>query len=172
MSIDGTGTRADYRFAVDGDVKKSTARGASINDGDVIDGSSVEGAVAGGIDSFAFSGSITEFAFTAGSATLYLNDQQVNPADLGTSDSAEPLPNTLIIDGSQTDGITEYTVDVSGEVKKSTLDGASINDGDTIDGSSIAGSVSTGADAFEFSGFIRSLDLTGGADVTVDYGDS
>ncbi|MFC7045390.1 hypothetical protein ACFQH6_08190 [Halobacteriaceae archaeon GCM10025711] len=171
VSIDGTGTRADYRFAVGGDIEKSTARGASINDGDTIDGSTVEGAVAGGIDSFAFSGSITEFAFTVGSATLYVNDQQVNPADLGTSDSAsEPLPNTLVIDGSQTDGITEYTVEVSGDVAKSTLDGASINDGDTIDGSSVSGSVSTGADAFEFSGFVRSLDLTGGADVTVDYG--
>ncbi|MFC7045716.1 hypothetical protein ACFQH6_10130 [Halobacteriaceae archaeon GCM10025711] len=69
---------ATYAFTVGGEVKKSTDRGASINDEDTIDGSSVEGAVAGGTDSFRFSGDLTDLS-TDGSPTVYLNGEQVDP---------------------------------------------------------------------------------------------
>ena len=85
--------------------------------------------VFGGKDSYRFDGEITDFALD-GPATVYLNGEEVDPATLGPS-------NVLTIEGDEGEANYEFTV--SGALEKSTDMGASINDGDTVDGGTATG---------------------------------
>lgn len=70
--FDGTDAAdsSQYAFTVDGDVDTSTYRDATIDEGDVIEGSSVRGEVAAGaVDAYWFNGEIDDFSL-AGDATV------------------------------------------------------------------------------------------------------
>lgn len=67
ITITGTGETADYEFTVsdDGRVEKSEEYGATINSGDVIDGTTVSGTTTEEPDSYEFEGLIEEFSATS-----------------------------------------------------------------------------------------------------------
>src|SRR5699024_2807717 len=104
LSIETTNGRASYTFSVSGDLEKSTANGASIDDNDSISGSTAVGQGGdGGIDSYAFSGELVSFDLD-GEANVILDGE---PAHVGQ------LPDhALIIDGAGSR--TEYSFSVSG----------------------------------------------------------
>ena len=117
LTIEGTGSRADYHFSVDGSIVKSTAMGASISNADEISGSSVTGNVGSGKDSYAFTGELTSFGMD-GDAYLYLN--------------GEPLSDTVTIEDNPGEEATHYELRVDGEVLKSTAMAATIDENDEI----------------------------------------
>ena len=127
LTIEGSGTRADYDFSVSGEVTKSTAMGASISDEDTISGQDVSGAVSsGGQDSYAFTGQLTSFSMT-GDPYLYLN--------------GEPLADTLTVEDIDEDKRTNYEIRVDGEVLKSPAMAATIDENDEITPRNNPGSV-------------------------------
>lgn len=153
LSADST-QKITYSFTVDGDLRATD----TVDPHESIDGSSVDGILYSGVDDFEFTGSITDFQ-TDGDVTATVDGE---PLDLSQFDSQ--LPNTLAIDGTNTDSKSTYTFSVSGDVEKDPTAG-SINSGDVIDGSSVSGSVYNGVDGYRFSGDIVSFDLDGTASV-------
>ena len=81
LTIESGGPKVPYEFAVSGRLHKSGARGATFDRADAISGSSVAGQVWGGRDSYVFSGDLTDFS-KRGAATVYLDDEVVDPAEL------------------------------------------------------------------------------------------
>jgi hypothetical protein len=130
-------------------------------DGDFeVSGSSVEGTVAEGVDSFRFDGQINYFQFD-GEAGVYLNGQQVEPSLLDT-DEDPALRNWIQLEG---DGdVTEYAFSVSGHVRKSP-DLGPVETDDVIQGSTIEGTISEATDGYRFNGDLESLDVRGTADL-------
>ena len=118
LTIEGSGTRADYNFSVGGEVTKSTAMGAATSSEDTISGQDVSGAVgASGRDSYAFTEELTAFN-TTGDPFLYLN--------------GEPLTDTLVVEDINEGRTTNYEIRVDGEVLKSTAMASDINASDEI----------------------------------------
>jgi len=162
LSVVGSGSKATYAFAVSGGLKKSTDRNASINDGDTVSGSTAKGAVAGGTDSYRFSGDVSAFTMD-GDATVYLNGTQVDPASLGGT----TLPNSIVVDGTGGAGSSSYSFEVTGDVQKDRAAG-SVESADAIDGSSVSGSVAGDVDAYRFSGDVVSFNVVGTAAVNFE----
>ena len=148
VTIESTDSRATYDLTVDRKLEPTTAGGASINDGDVVSKTTAAGEVDGGADSYAFSFDI-EFLRVDGDATVYVDGRSVDPGEFAgqvvTIESA----------GSR----ATYDLTVGGSLEKSTANGASINDGDEISGSSATGEVYGGADSYVFSGSVTRLDI-------------
>lgn len=158
---DSSSSVTNYAFYVSDRIEKSTARSATIDSEDTIENGYVQGAVAGGTDSFEFSGELTDF-HVDGAATVYLNDQEVDTSTMGTA-----LPKTIVVDGtSQPKQSSRYTFDVSGQAEKSAESG-SVNRYDTVTDGTIEGRVINGKDAFRFSGKITRFHLEGGAAITI-----
>lgn len=153
LVIVGSEGETSYELAVDGDLQKSDEQGATVDPEDSVDGSSATGAVAGnGADAYRFSGSITDITLD-GDATLYLNGERY-----------EPYPNRLVIVGSE--DVANYEFAVDGKLRKSSTEGASIDDEDTVAGNRATGSVAgNGADAYRYSGEITTFSLDGDATV-------
>ncbi|QLH81187.1 right-handed parallel beta-helix repeat-containing protein [Halosimplex pelagicum] len=157
LTIDGSDAdRTDYRFNVDGSISPTD----SIGDGDTIDGTTATGFVNGGTDRYEFTGSVTDFT-RDGDATVLVDGQQVDPAELGVT--APDLPNSFVVDG--TGDTTEYEISVSGELAKDPTVGT-VDEGDTVDGSQARGSVDDETDGYRFSGDVDALAITGAAAVT------
>ncbi|WP_246999270.1 hypothetical protein [Halosolutus gelatinilyticus] len=166
LLVDGGGTSGvtNYEFAVSGAVEKSSAKDATIDDEDTIDGGSVTGAVGGWRDAFQFSGDLTDLT-VEGDAQIYVNDEPVDPDDVGEEPA---LDNLLLVDGGGTSSVTNYEFAVSGAVEKSSAKDATIDDEDTIDGGSVTGAVGGWRDAFQFSGDLTDLTVDGDAKVYVN----
>ena len=148
-------TEASYDLSVGGKLHKSTDRNATKDADDELDGDSASGAVAGGTDSYRFSGPVTQLDVD-GAATVYLNGKQVSAGDVG-------LPNTLVVDGSSNaDSTSTYAFDVSGDVVKSD-DLGSVNAFDTVDGKRVKGRVIGGRDGYRFSGYLTRIEVDGSA---------
>jgi hypothetical protein len=157
VSISGNGSEADYSFSVSGGLEKSDEGDATIDDADVVDGSSATGTVTNGTDAYGFDGEITGFE-TTGDPTVTINGREVDPADL-------PL-STLRVSGDGT--TTTYSFEVGSFVRKSEIDGATINDGDSIDGTSVSGLTTNEADAYRFAGGVSSFQSDGDPIVEID----
>ncbi len=157
---------ANYRFQVSDQVEKTTARSATIDDDDTIsDDGSVSGGVAGGTDSYRFSGELSGFSLD-GDAAVYLDDQQIDPSTLaeeGAGSTAE-LPNLVVIVGTGASWKSQYEFTVDGEVEK-TDEAGSIDERDEIAGTSVSGAVDGGVDAYRYSGSVTNFRLDGTADV-------
>jgi hypothetical protein len=150
-----------YEFRVSDEIRKTTARNASIDDDDVIESDgSVSGGVAGGADGYEFSGELTGFSLD-GDATVYLDGQQVDPSTLG---GEETPPNYVVIDGGDDGRWTRYEFSVDGAVEKSDEWG-SVNGHDAVDGTTVSGWVKDGVDSYRYSGDIGSFDIYGPVDV-------
>ncbi|MDG5776840.1 glycosyl hydrolase family 28-related protein [Haloarculaceae archaeon H-GB2-1] len=78
----------------------------------------------------------------------------------------EPTWNYIRFEGNN-DSTSEgtYEFSVSGDLEHSTRNGATVQDADVIDGSTATGSVWSGADAYKFTGDVKSLRLNGTATV-------
>jgi aerobic-type carbon monoxide dehydrogenase small subunit (CoxS/CutS family) len=70
--------------------------------------------------------------------------------------------HTVVIDGRDVDGQTDYTLEVSGTITQidSSVGGISVSGGDDVSGSTVSGHVGGGADGFRVTGEITSLELT------------
>ena len=98
---------------------------------------------------------------------LQLSSLGIAGGVLATPTAAQSLSRTLTI--ASNGGRFSYTVSVSGELEKSSANGASIDPNDTISGSTATGQGGGGGvDSYEFSGEIESFDFEGDATVTVD----
>jgi len=174
ITIDGSDDDeyTEYEFTVSGTLSKSTADGATFNSDDIIEGSTATGDVKGGKDSYEFTGELDSFTFrNDASCPVYVDENQI---DLGGSDSTETSEDTttqtsteddstaewnvITLAGSETDDYVEYTFTVSGELHKSTENGASINDSDTISENTAEGELWGGKDSYTFLGSLETFE--------------
>lgn len=151
----------NYEFTVAGELRKSTARGATMDDYDAIEDGTATGRVQRGLDSYEFEGELTLFRVTDG-AVVYLNGERVNPAELG-----EDLANTLTIYGQDMDK-DEYEFEVDGNLVQSDDLAATIDDNDVIEGGVARGQVRNYKDSYRFNGEILSFELDGTAKVILN----
>ena len=155
LTFESNGGRFSYTLAVSGDLGKSTARGASINDNDSISAGMATGqGGGGGADSYGFSGDVLALELT-GDAKLYLDGNRIDP-------SRYPVPHTLTVDGNG--DRADYTFSVpTGIVEDSGLGGP-----DYIDGTTASGAVSSGQDSYRFWGIVTDFTLNGTAGVYIN----
>lgn len=100
----------------------------------------------------------------------FLTTSAIGIVGLGTIGTAAAAPNehTLVIGGT---GIyTSYSFTVGGNLRKSTADGAGIDSQDEVVGQSAHGAVTSGKDAYTFTGPLYSFDFdqSGALDVNLD----
>lgn len=169
LTIQGTGESANYEFTVSGDLAEN-ADGGSLEDWDTIDGSSANGWVTTTehVDSYQFSGDLTDFDFLEGSASVTLNGEPYDVDGGSDGSSDEPTEHTLTIRGTGT--AANYEFAVSGDLAEN-ADGGSLEDWDTISGSTANGWVTTSehVDSFLFTGEVTDFTFhEGSADVSVD----
>ena len=123
-------------------------------------------------DAYEVSGPVTDVTVEQSDVMwIELDGEEVTEQELieRTSDAeTETLENTLLVDGMSSTGSTRYELSVSGTIEKSTLKGASIDDGDTIESGHVTGSVGGWRDAFKFSGDLEELTVDGAARVYVN----
>ncbi|WP_276257007.1 right-handed parallel beta-helix repeat-containing protein [Halomontanus rarus] len=148
-----------YEFVASGDVEKSNAEGASIDDEDVIDGGQVHGVVANWKDAFRFDGELEELSVDGPGAVL-VNGEEIDPDEVG-----QQLPHTLEVIGQGTPSSFEITVDGTIE-----YDGDDADDDVTVvSGTTVESSVSDDTQVFRFSGALTDITFTDGeAVVTLD----
>ncbi|MFC6723763.1 hypothetical protein ACFQE1_05090 [Halobium palmae] len=103
LDIVGTGTPTNYSFAVDGDVRPA---GDSLEEWDTASSSSAEGYVtdAETVDSYAISGSVSEFALLEGEANVYLDGVELTPQEVVDARS-------LTVEGTGTPANYVFSVD-------------------------------------------------------------
>lgn len=95
LVIVGSEDVANYAFTVDGKLRKSGDRGASIDDEDTVTGTRATGTVAGhGADAYRFSGNVTNFTLD-GDATVYLNGEKVELANTPTTPDSDYPPDVF-----------------------------------------------------------------------------
>lgn len=168
--------RVDYRITFDGSAEAVEAASNEVGDG-VLEGSVWSGYV----DSFEIEGTLGTAEKLTEGGTITVDGEEVDPETLGAeSDGSDEtddseLPNTITVDGRNTKGVTNYTIAVSGELKKET----STNDvdaGEGVDaredrissGNRVVGIVDEGVDIYRFSGDITTSDVDGNASVNFD----
>ena len=165
LSISGgtASTPTSYSFAVSDAIEKSTDRNASISAEDTITDGSVEGIVAGGTDSYRFSGTISAFSID-GDATVFHNDEVVDPTSLSDgTDSSQSGSKHVIIDGSGSKGACQYSFEVEGGDVEKDAEHGSINSFDTISNGTVTGRVISGKDAYRYTGTVTKFNLEGTA---------
>lgn len=190
ITIQGSGytNPVEYTFSVSEVLEK----GPEADDADTVEGTTASG-VCGGTDDYYFGGEITAFDMT-GDGTVYVNGEQVDPSTLGSdsggssdggdstddggdSTDSTSLPNTIVIDGTRTKNVSEYTFSVSGEVERDESL-SMVEDGglpwdtmkDRTGDSTVVGIVGDAKDAYRFSGEITSIDIRGSAKVKIQDG--
>lgn len=144
----------------------------------------IEGYLGGYRDDFHVEGRIDSVTVDA-DVTAVVNGAEFDPAELegvgsweredagedGDEDdeSDEPLPHVLVFDGTDASGPTTYSFTVDGDVAKSDYMGASIDDEDEIEGTTVRGIVANWRDAYRFDGDITDFRLVGEAAVHLEY---
>ncbi|AGB31188.1 hypothetical protein Natpe_1283 [Natrinema pellirubrum DSM 15624] len=161
LLVDGSPADATrYEFTVDGDVERSTAEGASIDDEDRIDGSTVQGSVADWKDAFRFAGDLTELTVD-GPGSVLVNSEAVDPDDYGSD-----LPHVLEVSGDGT--ATSYEITVDGTIEL-VADDEPAAEATTVSGSTVQSSITDGTQTFRFSGAVTDVTFSdGAATITVD----
>jgi len=161
LLVDGSPSDATrYEFTVGGDVEHSNAEGASIDDGDTIDGSTVQGNVADWKDAFRFAGDLEELTVD-GPGSVLVNGEQVDPADYG-----QELPHVLEVAGRGTP--TSYELTVDGAIELASTDEPAA-EATTVSGTTVQSSLTDETQTFRFSGTLTDITFTDGeATVTLD----
>lgn len=163
LTISGdTGVEKSYSFSVSGSVEQTTDNGASINPDDVVVDNGVDGKMFAGADSFRFDGEITAFSADDG-ITVTLDGTEVDPDALG----GPAFTNTITIRGSE-EAAETYEFTVSEAVRKSTVNGASINSDDAVEGTTATGQVFGSTDSYEFAGELTAFEYEGNPTVLVN----
>jgi len=157
------GTAANFIFETSGgnvhyDSSDQTAD-YWIGDDGILGGGTVERTSS--LPGFWYDGEITDLSYS-GPLDLFIDNEAVDPDSLVDPDEPGPfrptgLPQRITIDGTNS-GTSSYSITVSDQIKS-----VSIPDGDTIDGTTAAGSVEGDADVYDFSGSITQLQLEGDA---------
>lgn len=153
------GRKATYEFEVDGDLAKSDAGDATVDDHDVVDGTTVTGHVYGGTDRYRFDGELVGVSVD-GQATVRVNGEPVDPDSVGAD-----LPHVVVLEGA-TDDPTTYRLAVSGDVEA----GGRADPDEAVEGGVATGLLEGGVDDFRFSGEVRRLRVDGDATVEFDRG--
>ncbi|WP_408957968.1 hypothetical protein [Natrinema sp. 74] len=156
LLVDGVGTSGGtrYEFAVSGAAEKATVKGATIDGEDTVDGGRITGSVAGWRDGFRFGGELTDLTLD-GDARVYVNGEQVDPADYGDE---QPHVLTLVGNGSS----AEYEITVDGTID--TIDGDASEDHATVrSDTTVEGSIDRGAQRFRFSGALSAVTFHAGS---------
>jgi hypothetical protein len=133
----------------------ATADGATVTDG-TVNGSTTD------LSAFHFTGEVDDVAVTdPDTVTVSVNGTAVD--DLSTI-GGDDLPHTVSFVG--TGSATSYSFTVSGDIAA----GSSPNDdiADNISSSSAEGAIETGTHAYDFSGELTDLTVTGNVEVYVD----
>lgn len=164
ISIEGgsNSNKVSYELEVSGDLEKSTANGATIDSNDSISGSTASGQVAGGTDSYDFSGEIVRFRHD-GPLTITLNGQSF-PASEWLN-----RPNSIVFDGTSADTAQNYEFSVSDSLVPDPTIGT-VNSTDDVSQTSVQGKVNGGIDAFRYAGELKSLSTD--ADISVSLDDT
>ncbi len=162
----------EYEFTVSEDLEAYEGITAE----DTIDGTTAQGGVAGGADTYAFAGEVTDFSSTEDVAVT-INGQSVDTAELSdssgsdgsssdgsTDSSGDELSRTLRIAGGSPSNIVEYRLDVSDALGEH----EGINEDDVITGTGAEGTVAGGADTYAFAGEVTGFEATDDVSVTVD----
>lgn len=176
----------EYSFAVGGTVEQSTANGASIDDEDSVeqDGSRGSGAVAGGTDSFDYTGELAALSVQGDTSgvTVTRDGTEIDPAEYpdsvaddgedGTSDGGGDLSRTILVDGTGTEEVSQYEVIVTGSIERDE-DLTTVEDGGLawdrlrshVEDQRAVGIVGNGVDAYRFSGELADIEIRGDASV-------
>ena len=160
LEVEGTGDPASYELTVEGTIELDG------DDEDSISGSTVQRSIDDGSHEYRFSGALTDVTFIDGDADVFLDGEAIDPDEYG---EYEFLPHALVIDGTGSDGATSYAFEVDGAVVKSDYRGASIDDEDVIEGTTVRGAVGGWLDAYWFDGNVEEFRLVGDASVDVQY---
>ena len=187
---------AEYEFTAEGPVELADAdyespSGGSIggNGNDAIEESdgtySVSGLTGGGYgDAFRVSGPVTSIDIDQPDVMwVELDGEEMSVEEVideTSPDGSEDAPeedqsdedrpsNAIVIDATESGDSATYSFRVTGAVEKATHQDASIDDGDSVDGTAVEGSVDGSKDAYWFSGNIDDFWLNGDALVDVDY---
>jgi hypothetical protein len=161
--FDGEGSTdtTNYEFVVSEEVEASTDENATIDEAATVDGPRASGVVADYLDAYRFNGEIERLTVD-GDASVRVNGVAVDPADFD-----DVLNHVVLVDGSEED-VTRYEFTVSGAAERSTYDGASIDDEDTIEDGTVHGVVADWKDAFRYGGDLEELTVDGPGTVSVD----
>jgi len=156
LLVDGVGTSGGtrYEFAVSGAAEKATVKGATIDAGDTIDGGRITGSVAGWRDGFRFSGELTDLTLD-GDASVYVNGEQVDPADYGDE---QPHVLTLVGNGSS----ASYEITVDGTIDTVAGD-ASEESATVLSDTVVEGSIKRDDQRFRFSGTLSEVTFHAGS---------
>ena len=155
LTVNGGSNLSSYRFGAGGSITANSD--ADIGDGDTVyANNTVSGTAKGGTDTYDYTGGTT-FCNVYGDATIEIDGTAFGPADLGQ------LPNTLSVDSTDSNNLTDYDFTVSGQIEKSAHNSASIDSEDTIADGTANGSVQGGADSYRFSGSVSEFNHTGGS---------
>ena len=154
LSVEGDGSYTSYEFGVSGEITGTQGTTGE----DTVNPASVSGAIAGGLDSYTFTGTISGLS-KSGSAAVLLNGQEVDPSLFSPFSGGT---NSLRIEGPG--NYTYYAFRASGGVSS---DG-SLTSEDNIDGATAAGAVGGGADTYSFEGELQNLYVGDGATVFVN----
>ncbi|PSQ16767.1 hypothetical protein BRD00_10110 [Halobacteriales archaeon QS_8_69_26] len=149
ITIEGAddGDWESYQFSVSGTiVEKSTDCGATTNSHDDVNGDTVDGWTYGGRDSYVFTGEITDFTADGG-VSVYVDCEEVFVDSVGN--------NTITIDGYDNGSWSTYEFTVAGGLRKSTDNGASINNHDDVVGRTADGWVNSGKDSYRYWGGVK-----------------
>ncbi len=156
LLVDGVGTSGGtrYEFAVSGAAEKATVKGATIDSEDTVDGGTITGSVAGWRDAFRFGGELTDLTLD-GDARVYVNGEQVDPADYGDE---QPHVLTLVGNGSS----ASYEITVDGTIDTVAGD-ASEDHATVLSDTTVEGSIERGAQRFRFSGALTDVTFHDGS---------
>ena len=150
-------SQINYEFTVGGDLERSTDMDATIDDWNVVEGSTASGHVWGWRDSYRFTGELEAFEMD-GPATVYIDGEEIDPMEYMSD-----LPEFVTIYGDQ--GRAEYEFTVSGDLERSLDMRATIDDWNVVEGSTASGHVWGWRDSYRFTGEIEDFDLDGDARV-------
>ncbi|PLK22216.1 hypothetical protein CYV19_00040 [Natronobacterium gregoryi SP2] len=139
----------------------------------------VEGFLGGYRDDFYVEGRIDSVTVDS-DVTAVVNGNAFDPDELegvgswddedeSSDDSDEQLPHVLLFDGTEASGPTTYSFTIDGEVEPSEYRGATIDDENEIEGTTVRGIVANWRDAYRFSGDITDFRLAGEADINLEY---
>ena len=129
ISFDGNSGSTSYSVTVSDSIEAAH----SVESDDSVSGSTANGTVGSGVDSFGFSGEISSLRVD-GDADVLVNGTKVDLLTIGRS--------------SDSSGSVKYIVETSGQVIKARTSAASINSFDKVSGSRAFGRVVGGNDAY------------------------
>ncbi|EMA41389.1 hypothetical protein C447_01005 [Halococcus hamelinensis 100A6] len=158
LTIDSGGSQVEYTVAASEGIEKSTANGASIEDSDTISRSVAVGRTGeNDPDSYILSGELVVLDIE-GDATVTLGGRRVEPNGY--------FDNVVTVNGE--DSRSEYTLATSGVLNKTGANGATVDNNDTVRGSTAVGEVNDDVDSYKFSGELVVLDVSSGVNVTLN----